>query len=100
MEYTFQNEDDTLGNLLQTYMFQKYIRDKKLSAAGDVVSYVGYYCPHPLDSTMVIRIFIKDDKDPNSNQEAYRNILQDAIREVDMQLQIIQQNWGSFTQGK
>jgi DNA-directed RNA polymerase subunit L len=100
MEYTFQNEDDTLGNLLQTYMFQKYIRDKKLSPSGDIVSYVGYYCPHPLDSTMVIRIFIKDDKDPNSNQEAYRNILQDAIREVDMQLQIIQQNWGSFTQGK
>ncbi len=100
MEYTFKDEDDTLGNLLQTYMFQKYIREKKLAPSGEVVSYVGYYCPHPLDATMIIRIFIKDDKDPGANQEAYRNILQDAIREVDMQLQIIQQNWGSFTQGK
>lgn len=100
MEYTFQDEDDTLGNLLQTYMFQKYIREKKLSPSGEVVSYVGYYCPHPLDSTMVLRISIKDDNDPSARKDAYWNILHDAIREVDMQLQIIQQNWGSFTQGK
>jgi len=58
-EYTFENEDDTLGNLLQSLMFNRHVREGQ--AFQDVkISYVGYMCPHPLDPTMVLRVMFED----------------------------------------
>jgi DNA-directed RNA polymerase subunit L len=61
-EFLFTNEDDTLGNFLQSLMHNHYIRDKKPTSQNRTLSYVGYFCPHPLEETMVLRItFNKDD---------------------------------------
>lgn len=58
-EYTFENEDDTLGNLLQSLMFNRHVRDGQ-SFQDVKISYVGYMCPHPLDPTMVLRVMFED----------------------------------------
>lgn len=58
-EFTFENEDDTLGNLLQSMMFNRHIREGQ-TYQNVKLSYVGYSCPHPLDPTMVLRIMFED----------------------------------------
>lgn len=48
-DYTFEKEDHTLGNLLQSYI------DISLMD-GTKVTYAGYKVPHPLRDEMVVRI--------------------------------------------
>ena len=61
-DFIFQNEDHTLGNLLQTYMDEHMM--------GTDVTFVGYKVPHPLRDEMVLRVGVdfpfdeqKDGKD-------------------------------------
>ena len=58
-EFTFENEDDTLGNLLQSLMFNRHVREGQLFQ-DTKISYVGYVCPHPLDPTMILRVMFED----------------------------------------
>lgn len=62
INFTFKNEDDTLGNILQSYIQVNFVRQKKQAPNGAVVQYAGYYCPHPLDDTMVLNIRLADTK--------------------------------------
>lgn len=55
---TIHDEDHTLGNVLQTYIYNKYVRESKKA----LISYVGYYQPHPLENTVVLKIQFIDDK--------------------------------------
>lgn len=49
---TIRDEDHTLGNLLQTHIYNKHVRGK-----SDLnITYVGYYQPHPLESDIVLKI--------------------------------------------
>ena len=77
-EFLFTNEDDTLGNFLQSLMHNHYIRNKKPAAHNLILSYVGYFCPHPLEKTMVLRItFDNDLDDTNDSDEKSHNIIKD-----------------------
>lgn len=48
-DFTFQKQDHTLGNLLQSYIDLFMMDDSK-------VTYVGYNVPHPLRDEMVVRV--------------------------------------------
>jgi DNA-directed RNA polymerase subunit L len=52
VEFTFNNEDDTLGNILQSLIHVHNVRKGDESA----ISYVGYLCPHPLEPRMLLTI--------------------------------------------
>lgn len=58
-DFTFQGEDHTLGNLLQTWMDANQI-DK------EVITFVGYKVPHPLRDEMVLRVGVADGKDSSA----------------------------------
>ncbi len=58
-DFTFQGEDHTLGNLLQTWMDQNQIDN-------DVITFVGYKVPHPLRDEMVLRVGVADGKDSSA----------------------------------
>jgi DNA-directed RNA polymerase II subunit RPB3 len=77
------NEDDTLGNLFQSIIFNEYIRAKKF----DKMTYVGYYAPHPLDKKIVIRMTLV---------EPSETILQDCCKIVEQQLQSVRDAWVRF----
>lgn len=95
VNFIFEEEDDTLGNILQTFMFHKYIRAKENTPSGNIVSYVGYYCPHPLDTKMVLNIVIKDVD--NTDVTPYVEVMRNATKEMVVQLELIKRNWDAFT---
>ena len=55
-DLVFQNEDHTLGNLLQTWM------EQNLMDSGEI-TFVGYKVPHPLRDEMLLRIGVESGLD-------------------------------------
>jgi DNA-directed RNA polymerase subunit L len=55
-DLTFQHEDHTLGNLLQTWM------EQNLQDSGEI-TFVGYKVPHPLRDEMVLRVGVESGLD-------------------------------------
>lgn len=52
-------EDDTIGNVLQTYMTDKYA-DMGLPDEERLLNYVGYVRPHPLEMKLALTLQAKD----------------------------------------
>lgn len=57
-DFTFKEEDHTLGNLIQSYM-----DINMMDADETLLDYVGYYIPHPLRDEMVLRVGVKTGDD-------------------------------------
>ena len=89
-KFTFKGEDDTLGNFLQSMMHNHYVRDKKPTVRGNNIVYVGYYCPHPLDNTMVLRFNFES---AESSHLEYINALKEHCERSIAYLQNIQTEW-------
>ncbi|NDB85009.1 MAG: hypothetical protein EB127_20255 [Alphaproteobacteria bacterium] len=89
-KFTFKGEDDTLGNFLQSMMHNYYVRDKKPTVRGNKIVYVGYYCPHPLDNTMVLRFNFESTE---SSHIEYINAFKEHCERSIAYLQNIQTEW-------
>jgi DNA-directed RNA polymerase subunit L len=77
-------------------MHNHYIRNKKPTTQNRILSYVGYYCPHPLEKTMVLRItFAKDEeKEKHEIKEIeYMDVLKEHCARSLTYLQEIQNAW-------
>jgi DNA-directed RNA polymerase alpha subunit/DNA-directed RNA polymerase subunit L len=61
-DFFIKDENETLGNLIASFV---YNNDEKLGE-NNIVNYIGYLIPHPLDNILVIRIGLKD-SDSNAN---------------------------------
>jgi DNA-directed RNA polymerase subunit L len=88
-EFVFQGEDDTLGNLMQSLMYNHYVREGKATEHGRVVKYVGYVCPHPLEPTMVLRV-VFDTEAPYSE---YVEVMAESCRRIGAQLDALDSEW-------
>jgi DNA-directed RNA polymerase subunit L len=55
-ELVFQNEEHTLGNLLQTYLVERHVEGTNLPR----LAYAGYKVPHPLRQEMVLLVAATD----------------------------------------
>ena len=82
-DFTFQKEDHTLGNLLQTYM------DKNMMDSGEI-TYVGYKVPHPLRDEMVVRVGVDSGKDTDA-----RAALAKAARECAQMFKMWSAQWAA-----
>lgn len=85
--FTFKEEDDTLGNVLQSYIHVNFVRPKK------DVTYVGYYCPHPLDNTMVLNIRLANG---STVAKEHIDFLALAARNLASDVQEVQGAWLRF----
>lgn len=92
VQVTFQNEDDTLGNFLQSSMHNHYIRDKKPTVKNIGVSYVGYCCPHPLESIMILSIHFASES-ITITQDDIVSTLKEHCERVIMHVQNVQVEW-------
>ena len=90
-EFVFNNEDDTLGNLLQSLIYNETLR--KREQQPPVVSYVGYFCPHPLDPTMVVRLVIDGEDVPT---ETYTGVFLTHVTRIEGIMAGLKAAWEDF----
>jgi DNA-directed RNA polymerase subunit L len=86
-EFKIINEDDTLGNLIQSILHNKYIRTNNKKC-----SYVGYICAHPLISELTIR-FTLNSEDTSVFYDFFVENSRDIIKIIDN----IKSEWIKFT---
>ena len=89
-ELNLINEDDTLGNLLQSYIFDNFINNDSL------LNFVSYEIPHPLENRLVIILKLNDSNKTEQQQHIY---LKEVIfKTIDILLKIIEElkkDWSS-----
>jgi len=90
-EFVFNNEDDTLGNLLQSLIYNETLR--KREQLPPIVSYVGYFCPHPLDPTMVVRLVIDGEDVP---AETYAGVFLTHVTRIQGIIAGLKAAWEDF----
>lgn len=95
--YTFnvKGEDDTLGNLLQSYIHVHYVREKNQTPTGNKVSWCGYYCPHPLETQMELSVTLDADDAP---ARAFIDLMQEVCQNLMTTLKDMQLQWLRFAQ--
>lgn len=92
MEFSITNEDDTVGNLIQSHIHNKYIREEKAALDGIKCSYVGYICPHPLKSELIIRLTLDD----QTNPVVFVKFLEANCRVIIDELSNMKKEWNTF----
>ena len=86
-EFKIINEDDTLGNLIQSIIHNKYIRTNNKKC-----SYVGYICAHPLISELTVR-FTLNSEDSALFYDFFIENCRDIIKIIDN----IKSEWIKFS---
>lgn len=95
VNFHIENEDDTLGNVIQSLLHNKYIRQSN-KHKGMICSYIGYICPHPLKQLMIIRITLEEQTDP----EKFKLFLIDNCYDIIRELETINTEWLKFSTKK
>ena len=91
-EFSIQNEDDTIGNIIQSFVHNKYVRDEKAVLDDVHCSYIGYVCPHPLKAELLIRITL----DEQTNPGAFIRFLETNCRVIIDDLLNMKKEWNKF----
>ena len=95
LNFHIENEDDTLGNVIQSILHNKFIRSNN-KHKGIECSYIGYICPHPLKQLMIIRITLEK----QTNEEIFKEFLIDNSNDIISYLKQIDANWQKFNKKK
>ena len=105
-EFTIEKEDDTIGHILQSTMYDTYIRQKE-PIGNYNMSYCGYVCPHPLDHKILFRMFLKpkaenaEDADANADlgkapEDLYVTTFIKHCSDIKAKLEEVKLEWSSF----
>jgi DNA-directed RNA polymerase subunit L len=90
-EFIIDNEDDTLGNIIQSYVHNNYVRNKR-NVNNMACKFIGYICPHPLKSTMIIRITL----DNITDKYMFIAFMDKVCKEIVGELVDIKTKWNKF----
>jgi DNA-directed RNA polymerase subunit L len=94
-EFIIEDEDDTLGNIIQSYVHNQYIREKNIYKDKISCTYIGYICPHPLKALMIIRISLENEDTP-LNAKIFASFLEDNCTTIIEELSNIKNEWTKF----
>lgn len=100
MEDTFDlhimKEDDTLGNLMQSILYNKYIRETANVLDNKYkMTYVGYYAPHPLEQKIVVRVTLKNEN-LTPDEKEYVMVMKECCRQVEREVREVLDAWIRF----
>lgn len=85
--FHIDDEDDTLGNLIQSIIHNKYIR-----ANDNKCTYVGYICPHPLINQLIVRFTLDSD-----NKDDFYTFFIENLKDIIKIIEKIRSDWNAFS---
>jgi len=91
-DFEFENENDTIGNIIQTYIFNNYVVLNKKTLEDYQCTYVGYIVKHPLDKVLTIRITL--DKEGDNIASSFLKLACDEI--IQHQLQPLKERFSKL----
>ena len=83
IEFHIENEDDTIGNIIQSITHNNYIRNNNKYMDNIICSYIGYICPYPLKYLMVLRITLENQKDIKIFSNFLIDICKNIINDIN-----------------
>jgi DNA-directed RNA polymerase subunit L/DNA-directed RNA polymerase alpha subunit len=84
-DFIFQEEDHTLGHLIQAWIDKHHV-------GQDAITFAGYDIPHPLRDEMVIRIGVKDGKEATA-----RDVMKKAMIACQGMFEMWRDQWSRLT---
>jgi len=87
-DFLIQNEDHTLGQLLQTWMDQNLMDKEEITFAGAMM-------PHPLRKELLVSIGVKD-----GNETTARAMFSKAAKGCAAMFKVWKENWDELTAGR
>jgi DNA-directed RNA polymerase subunit L len=92
----FEEQDHTLGNLLQTWIVENMVL--KEHSSGIKVTFAGYKVPHPLVDEMVLRICALDRTGvPDKSEDTVREVIALAAKGCIQIFAAIKEDWTTKT---
>tara|TARA_B100000405_G_scaffold193719_1_gene135771 strand:+ start:6966 stop:8123 length:1158 start_codon:yes stop_codon:yes gene_type:complete len=79
------DEDHTIGNLLQAMIYNKHVRPEK-----SAIDYVGYYLPHPLQRSIILKVKSSLDK------EDLCKLLNESVRNTKEYIELLRDQWSEI----
>ena len=93
-EFIIEDEDDTLGNIIQSYIHNHFIRENNKYKDKIACTYIGYICPHPLKSLMILRISLESVS--GADAKIFSAFLDDNCAIIAEELSKIKNDWAKF----
>ncbi len=82
-EFIIKGETHTTGNLVQSMFYNYFIRNEN----KEVLNFVGYNIPHPLDDSLVFRLGF------NKINKNIKSFISDGIENIQKEIFDIAKNW-------
>jgi len=101
-EFIIEDEDDTLGNVIQSYIHNHYIRENKKYKGSIACTYIGYICPHPLKSLMMLRISLEGESGGSgesggvADAHSFASFLEENCGAIANELSAMKNEWTKF----
>ena len=77
-DFNIPDENDTIGNIIQSYVFNNYVIPKKKTIDNIICTYVGYIVKHPLEKVLTIRMTLNEEK----GKEYYMHLMKNICNEI------------------
>lgn len=91
-DLNIMEEDDTLGNLFQSIIYSRFIRNKEKLLNKYTIKYIGYYAPHPLEKKIVIRMTLEAQAEEND----FRTAMKECCKIVEKTVEDVRIDWTNF----
>jgi DNA-directed RNA polymerase subunit L len=96
-EFIIEDEDDTLGNVIQSYIHNRFIRENNKYKDTIACTYVGYICPHPLKSLMILRISLEGvGGGVSGGSKVFASFLEENCSVIANELSAMKNEWTKF----
>jgi DNA-directed RNA polymerase subunit L/DNA-directed RNA polymerase alpha subunit len=93
IDVVFQNEEHTLGNLLETYLISRHVDGD----AEPRISYAAYKVPHPLRPEMFVRIGMEGIDSIETQKQTARLVIASVCRHLKSMFQELRGKWKDAT---
>lgn len=95
IDFIFQHESHTLGNLLETWIAENEVTGTDAAT----ITYVGYKVPHPLRPEMFVRVGVREGMDADLQTQTARRVIARACRALKDDFRALAASWAALHGG-